>query len=761
MTRHFKVSATKSAANSSSEKRSAEFTRRHFIVAGATAAGGLVVGVSLLPHAADAFTVGPKPWDQQGVTTDGKDGYSPYDIDAWIAIEPDDGILIRYTRSEMGQGSMTALPMMVAEELQCDWSKVRVEYGSANRSYREHNIYGDMSSVGSHSVRDSHAKMQQVGASARERLIAAAAAQWGVPASECKAANSVVLHPASNRSIGYGAVASAAAQIKLDTEPTIKTPEQYTFIGKAQPRVDVPLKVNGAAQYSIDTRLPDMVYAAIAQCPVPGGTLASVDDTPLKNAPGIVQVVHLPDAVAVVATDTFWRAKQGLAKLHPEWNVGAAGATDSTEFVKEYRDAALTGTAAVARNEGNVDTALSATGAKTLTSVYEVPYLAHAPMEPLNATAHLQPDRLDVWVGTQAADRALTAAAAAAGLKPEQVYLHNTFIGGGFGRRGRNDEMVQAVQIAKALNAQGINRPVKLIWTREDDIRHDRFRPQAAISFKGAVDADGKPTALYIRTAVGSILRSMGMNKVENGIEPMAVEGLANHPYQIANTKIECALKNTHIPVSFWRSVGASQNAFAIESFIDELAHAAGQDPYKFRRVMLGGRPDWIKVLDTVVENSNWGKSLGPGRAQGLAIHECYGTIVGEVAEITLTPQGKLKVYRITLAADSGHVVNPLGFAEQMEGGCIFALTAALYGKVTVRNGIPEQGNFDTYPMVRLAQAPKIDVHFAMTGGKKWGGAGEPGGAPTAAAVCNAIFALTGKRIRSLPLMDQDLSGSV
>jgi isoquinoline 1-oxidoreductase subunit beta len=728
-----------------------QLTRRHFIVAGATAAGGLAVGIGLSPRAADAFTVDTKPWAQPA----DHEGFSPYDIDSWIAIEPDDSILIRYTRSEMGQGSMTALPMIVAEELQCDWSKVRVEYGSANRSYRENNIYGDMSSVGSHSVRDSHVKLQQVGASARERLIAAAAAQWDVPASECKAANSVVTHAASGRSIGYGAVASAAAQIKLTAEPAIKTPEQYTFIGKPQPRVDVPLKVNGSAQYSIDTRLPDMVYAAIVQCPVPGGTLAGVDDTPLKNAPGIVQVVRLQDAVAVVATGTFWRAKQGLAKLHPEWNVGAAGSTNSAQFAKEYRDAALTGTAPVARNDGNVDDALAATGAKALSAVYEVPYLAHAPMEPMNATVHLQPDRLDVWVGTQSADRTLTAAAAVAGLKPEQVYIHNTFIGGGFGRKSKNDEMVQAIQIAKA-----INRPVKLVWTREDDIRHDRYRPQAAISFKGAVGPDGMPTALHIRPAVGSLLRSLGVNKVESGIEPMAVEGFATHPYKIANSRVECALKNTHIPVSFWRSVGASQNAFAIESFIDELAHAGGQDPYQFRRTMLAGKSDWVGVLDMVAEKGDWGKPIEPGRARGIAIFECYGTIVGEVAEITISPQGKLKVDKITLAADSGHVVNPLSFAEQMEGGAIFALTAALYGKVTVKNGVPEQGNFDTYPMVRLAQAPKIDVHLALSGGKKWGGAGEPGGAPTAAAVCNAIFALTGKRIRSLPLIDQDLSGS-
>jgi isoquinoline 1-oxidoreductase subunit beta len=742
--------------STSAPKRAGRLTRRHFIVAGATAAGGLAVGIGMMPRVARAFTVNARPWEQQW----DENAASPYDLDAWIAIDPDDSVLIRYTRSEMGQGSMTALPMIVAEELQCDWSKVRVEYGSANRSLRENNVYGDMSSVGSRSVRDSHIKMQQVGASARERLIAAAAVLWNVPASECNAANSVVSHAASGRTSGYGALATAAAQIKLAAEPTIKTPDQYTFIGKPQPRVDVPLKVNGAAQYSIDTRLPDMVYAAIVQCPVPGGTLTSVDDSPLKNAPGIVQVVRLSDAVAVVATDTFWRAKQALARLHPEWNVGAAGSTDSAQFAKEYRDAALTGTAPAARNDGDVDTALAATGAKTLSAVYEVPYLAHATMEPMNATVHLQPDRLDVWVGTQSADRTLTTAAAIAGLRPEQVYIHNTFIGGGFGRKSKNDDMTQAIQIAKALNAKGVNRPVKLIWSREDDIRHDRYRPQAAISFKAALGSDGMPTALYIRAAVGSLLRSLGASKVENGIEPMAVEGLASHPYAIANSKVECALKNTHIPVSFWRSVGASQNAFAIEGFIDELAAAGGQDPYKFRRALLAGKPDWLGVLDMVAEKGDWGKPIGSGRARGIAIFECYGTIVGEVAEITISPQGELRVDKITLAADSGHVVNPLSFAEQMEGGATFALTAALYGKVTVKNGIPEQGNFDTYPMVRLAQAPKIDVHLALSGGKKWGGAGEPGGAPTAAAVCNAVFALTGKRIRSLPLIDHDLSGA-
>ena len=720
-------------------------SRRHFILTGATAAGGFAIGLGLAPRFAEAFTVAPQPWDQSAS--------SPNDLDAWIAIEPDDSVLIRYARSEMGQGSMTALPMIVAEELQCDWSKVRTEYASPNRSLRENNVYGDMSSVGSHSVKDSHVKMQQVGASARARLIAAAAAKWGVAPGDCAAANSVVTHAASGRSLRYGELAADAAKITLDKEPEIKTPDQYTLIGKPMPRVDVPHKINGTAQYAIDTRLPDMVYAAVAGCPVPGGKLKSVDDSPLGGAPGIVQVVRLPDAVVVVATDTFWRAKQALAKLHPEWDVGAAGSTDSALFARQYREA-LDGPAATARNDGNVDTALPA-AAKTIEALYEVPYLAHATMEPLNATVHLQADRLDVWIGTQAADRTLKTAAGVSGLKPEQVYVHNTFVGGGFGRKSSNDEMIQAIQVAKA-----VNKPVKLIWTREDDMRHDRYRPQAAVRLKAGLGADGIPVAWTMRTAVGSLLRSLGMNKVESGVEPMAVEGLATNPYKVANTRVECVLKNTHIPVSFWRSVGSSHNAFIIESFVDEIALAGGQDPYKLRRALLEGKPAWLAVLDLVAEKGDWGKPLAQGRGRGIAIHECFGSIVGEVAEVTVGAKGDLKVDRVTLAVDCGHAVNPLTVAEQMEGGVIFGLTAALYGKITVKNGALEQGNFDTYRMVRLAQAPKIDVHFALSGGTKWGGVGEPGTAPIAPAVCNAIFAATGKRIRSLPIMDHDLSGS-
>ena len=419
-------------------------SRRHFIVTSLTAAGGFAIGMSVLPRLASAGMVAPQPWDN---------GPDSHELDAWIAIEPDDTVLIRYSRSEMGQGSMTALPMMVAEELQCDWSKVKVEYASPNRNLRENNVYGDMSSNGSHSVRLSHEKMQQVGASAREQLIAAAAKNWGVQPSECKAANSVVTHTASGRTMRYGELAAAAAQIKLDKEPALKTPDQWTFIGKDVPRVDVPVKINGSAQYAMDIRIPDMVFVAINACPVPGGTLKSVDDTPVKGAPGIVQVVKLPNAVAVAATGTFWRAKQALAKLQPEWDFGAGAGTSSEQFAREYR-AALDGKGVVARNDGNVDATLP-NAPKVIDALYEVPYLAHAPMEPMSATVNLQPDRLDIWVGTQAADGTTKAAANVAGLKPEQVFIHNCFVGGGFGRKGSNDEMIQAILVAKRAEQAG------------------------------------------------------------------------------------------------------------------------------------------------------------------------------------------------------------------------------------------------------------------------------------------------------------------
>ncbi len=718
-------------------------TRRKFLVTGMTASGGLAVGISALPRLAGAATVSATPWDD--------DGTAANELDAWIAIDPDDSVLIRYQRSEMGQGSMTALIMCVAEELQCDWSKVRTEYASANRSIREHNVYGDQASVGSRTVRESHLLMQRIGANARERLIQAAAARWQVPTGECAAANSVVTHQPSGKQLRFGELVGDAAKLKLNHEPAIKEPPQYTLIGQPTKRVDVPLKVNGTAIYGIDIKVPGMLFAAIESCPVPTGKLASVDESPVQGMRGVVKVVKLPDAVAVVA-DRYWRAKQALAKLEPEWSTGALATTDSAQFSSTYR-AVVETPGAVARNNGDTGQAIAGAATK-LDAVYEVPYLAHATMEPLNATAYWQADRLDIWVGTQMANNTLKGLAGILKLKPEQVHVHNAFLGGGFGRRGGIDEGLQAAFVSRA-----VGKPVKLVWSREQDMRHDRYRPMAVIKLQAGLDAGGKPVALFARTAVGSLFRGMGLGKmVKNGVEPMAIDALATNPYDIANQRIEVHLKDTHIPVSFWRSVGASQNAFFLESFIDEMAHAAGKDPVAFRRAMLGHRPDWMKVLDTLAEKSNWGTPMAPGKGRGIGITECFGSVVGCVAEIDLTPQGKLKVERVVYAIDCGHAVNPLTVAEQLEGGTIFGLTAALFGKISVKNGAIEQGNFDSYQMVRLAQAPRTEVHLALTGGKKWGGVGEPGTAPIAPAVANAIFAVTGKRIRRLPLMDQDLT---
>jgi isoquinoline 1-oxidoreductase subunit beta len=718
--------------------------RRDFILTAVSLAGGLMVGIGAAPRSADGAAISTQPWNDSD--------HAPHEIDAWIAIDPDDSVLIRYQRSEMGQGSMTALPMMITEELQCDWSKVRVEYASSNRSVREKRVYGNMYSHGSMSVRESQKMVQQVGASARERLIAAAAARWHVPAAECAAAQSEVTHRASGRSLRYGELAAEAAKVKLAKEPAIKTPGQFTFLPRRMPRLDLVHKTDGSAKFGIDAQVPGMVFASINACPVRGGKLKSVDESVLSGAPGIVGVVKLADAVAVVATDSFWRAKRALSRLQPEWDVGAAGSVNSEQLSKEFR-AALTDRMVLARNDGNVDQAISG-AAKTLEAIYETPYLSHSPLEPLNATVNLQPDRLDVWVGTQDAEAALGAAAGASGLKPEQVYIHNAFLGGGFGRRDASDEIVQAIAIAKV-----VKRPVKLIWTREEDTRQDKFRPHAVVGFKAVTDSDGMPTAWSMRVVTSSIFKSYGVPFPPDKAEPMAVDGLESNGYNVPNTRVELHLRNTHLPVWFYRAPGGNQNVFAIESFLDEIASAGGLDPYHMRRKLLASKPDWLKVLDTAAEKGDWGKPLPRGSGRGIAICNFTDSLCAQVAEVTVKPNGALKVNRVTVALDTRHMVNPQTIAEQAEGSVIFALTAALFGKITIKDGAAVQGNFDSFRMVRLAEAPRIDVHLVPSGGDVWGGAGEPAVPPLAPAVTNAIFAATGKRIRTLPIVDTDLSG--
>ena len=723
-------------------------SRRSFLVAAMSAAGGLAIGVSIPGFAGAAPLVSGAPWNND-------QGAGAGEVNAWIVIDPDDTVTIRCAKSEMGEGVFTALPMIVAEELGCDWTKVRSEYASGNRNMREKMVYQGMLTGGSSAVRASRPYLQQAGASARVRLIQAAATRWNVPAAECEAANSAVTHKPTGRTINYGALANDAAKVVLAKEPDIKTPDQFTLIGKSQARLDTKVKVTGEAVFGIDVRLPDMVYAAVVMCPVPGGKVKSYDADAIKKFRGVQSVVPVPGGLAVVA-DRFWRAKQAALALPVQWDPGAGAGTSSAQFRQDYRDA-LKGPLQNAKSVG--DTAKAFGEGKVIEALYEVPYVAHATMEPLNCTVHLQPDRLDIWMGTQAPEVTTGLAAKTLGMTPDKIFVHNCYLGGGFGRRAVNDEVLQALAIAKT-----ISKPVKLIWTREEDMRHDRYRPQAAIALKATLGPDGMPTAIQAQTAVGSILKSLkGLLDfpMPPGVEPMAVEGLVNLPYAVPNLKVEAAIKDTHVPTMFWRSVGSSQNAFAVESFIDELAHAAGQDPYQFRRTLLAGKEDFLKVLDTLAEKSNWHEKMPPGKGRGIAIHEAFGTIVGQVAEVSVDAKGKVRCERVVVAVDCGHVVNPRNVEMQMESGVIYGLTAALYDEITVKDGAIEQGNFDSYQMVKLADAPRIETYLALSGGTKWGGIGEPGTPPIAPAVANAIFAATGKRVRSLPFSKTDLSRGV
>jgi isoquinoline 1-oxidoreductase beta subunit len=709
-------------------------SRRRFITTALTAAGGLALGVGIAGPA-EAASLGVRPWGDEAKRY-------PGEINAWVVIEPDDTVIIRYGRAEMGQGSFTALPQILTEELECDWAFVKPEYASANRNLKENKVYGSLATGGSRAVRETGEMVQQAGASARERLIAAAAKRWDVPASECSAAMSKVTHKPTGRTFRFGELAADAAAVKLDKEPALKRPDQYKFIGRRLARLDVPLKINGSAKYGIDLDVPGMVCAAIIKCPVFGGTVKSVDEGAIASRRGILQVVKLKDAVAVVA-DRYFRGQAALNALPIEWEVGPAGTTDSAQFRREYLEA-LDQKGAEARHDGNVD------AAKVIEATYEVPIIAHAPMEPLNATAHVQADRVDVWVGTQNADLALTYAAQASGVKPENVYIHNTFSGGGFGRRLGPDEVAQAVAVAKA-----VGKPVKLIWTREEELRQGRYRTQAAIRFKAGFAADGSAVALDMRNSAGS----SNPATVRDGLDPQTMQGLINTAYKLPNFRLVSMLKNTHVPLGPWRAPGHSQNVFFMESFIDEMAHALGKDPVLLRRELLAHRPDFQQVIDLLVEKGDWGKPMPRGRGRGVAVHESYDSIVGMIAEVAVT-NGEVKVERVVIACDCGTVVNPRGVETQLEGGMIYGLSAALFGEITVKGGRVEQGNFDTYPVVRYKDAPKTEVYISPTPGKRWGGVGEPGATMIQPAVTNAIFAATGKRLRRLPIRGQDLSGA-
>ncbi len=707
--------------------------RRHFLRASATSAGGLLLSFHL-PALATA-----RPFEAAG---EGEE------INAWLTIAADDAITIRVAQSEMGEGVFTSLPMIVADELGADWSNVRAEYADPNRSLREDGVYQRMGTGGSRAVRHSLPYLLAAGANARERLLLAAARRWGVPAGECKAANSVVTH--NDKTLRFGQLAAAAAAVTVEEAP-LKPAAERTLIGTSQRRLEVPAKVDGSAAFSMDVRLPGMVYAAVKHCPVIGGTVKSVDAAALASAPGAPQVVKLGHAVAVVA-DSYWQAQSAVDALPVAWDNGPGAGGDSQAWRAEFA-AALDEPGVVAAEQGDVGAAFAA-AESTIEADYFAPYLAHACMEPLNCTVHVQAHRADIWTGMQNPEAAMAVGAEVTGLPAEAIYPHNCFLGGGFGRRLNTDWIREALVIG-----QQVERPVQLIWSRAEDTRQGFFRPMSALRFKAGFDADGKPIGYANHSVTHSILAGVRPDAVATGIDPSSVEGLANLPYAIANTQVSHTIRNTHLTTWFWRSVGATQNAFARECFIDEMAAHAGQDPFDFRRALLGAEHgDTLRVLAMLEEKSDWGRALPPGRGQGMAVFEAFGSVAGQVAEVSVSQSGDVKVERVVCVLDCGNVVNPLTVEEQIEGGVVYGLSAALFGKITVADGAVAESNFHDYPVMRMTDMPVVETHLALAGGDKWGGVGEPGLPPAAPAVCNAIWRATGKRVRSLPIADLDLS---
>jgi isoquinoline 1-oxidoreductase beta subunit len=708
-------------------------SRREFLKQSAALGGGLAVGFGPL-----------------GAFAQKADGA---EITAWVVIRPDDTIIIRYARAEMGQGSMTSAPMLVAEELECDWKRVKIEYASANANVKRKRVWGDMASVGSRTIRFSQEYLRKAGATAREMLIAAAAREWNVPASECSAQNSFITHGPSKRRVSFGKVAEAASKLEPPKDVKLKDPKDWKLIGKSIKRVDIPDTVMGRQVYGIDVKLPGMVYAAIAQCPVFGGKAKSVDSSKVQGRRGIVKVLPLETFVAVVA-DNWWRAKEALRDVAVEWDVGANGGASSASIMDFYRAGLDAQTdIATSRKQGDFDQAFGS-AAKKLEAEYFTPYLAHSTMEPQNCTVLVKDGRVDVWVPTQNAEASLAVAAATAGVPLENVEVHRVQLGGGFGRRGGGQDFVrQCVTIAKAMEGT----PVKMLWTREEDMQHDFYRPASLIRLKAALNDSGNPTAWYSRVSSTSIISTLVRLPLKpplapaEGVDPQAVASLTDLPHAIPNVQIEYAQRNAHVPVGFWRTVGHSQNPFARECFMDELASAAGKDPFEYRRALLAKSPKDLGILEATAKAAGWGKPLPAGVFRGIAQTEAYGSYTSAVVELSVDKNGEVKIHRLVLGVDPGYVVNPDNVIAQMQGSSVFMLTAMFWGEITIKDGRVEQSNFHDYRMMRLREMPKVEVVIAPSGGF-WGGVGEPGQASIAPAVCNAIFAATGRRVRSLPL---------
>ena len=706
-----------------------EVSRRNFLKISAALGGGLLIGI-------DAAACGRKDSAPVNIATP-QPGFAP---NAWVRIGVDDRITLMVGSSEMGQGVMTAIPMLLAEELDADWSKVHAEFAPVHPSYANP-IIGRQHTGGSTSVRGFWQPLREAGAATRELLVQTAAQRWKVPAAECSTEPSVVIHKTSGRRLRYGELVEQAATLPVPETAFLKEPKQFRLLGTAVPRLDTPAKLNGSAVFGQDVKVPGMLIAVVARCPVFGGKLKNVDASAAKKIRGVRHVVEIDAGVAVVA-DHFWAAQRGRDALKIEWNEGAAATLDSAQIRASFIAAVDAGKSA--HNDGDINQAWQ-TATKKIEAVYEVPYLAHACMEPMNCTAHVRKDGCDVWAPTQGQATAQHQIGRHTGLKPETIKVHTTFLGGGFGRRSEYDFVVEAVQISKQLGV-----PIKVIWTREDDLHHGVYRPSTYNRMAAAIDAQGALSGWQHRIAGPSILTRMAAQAVRDGLDNTSLENAKNLPYSIPNLAVSYALVNTAVPVGFWRSVGASQNVFVTECFFDEVARAAGKDPFTLRRELLKDHPRHRAVLELVAQKAGWGAPLAAGRARGIAVAESFGSFVAQVAEVSVE-KNVVRVHRVVCAIDCGTVVNPNIVAAQMESGIIFGLTAALKGEITLAQGRVQQSNFNDYPLLRFDESPRIEVYIVPSAAPP-GGVGEPGVPPIAPAVANAVYALTGTPVRKLPI---------
>jgi isoquinoline 1-oxidoreductase beta subunit len=707
--------------------------RRDFLKVSAAAGGGLALEFSF-------------PWAALAAK-----GGAVTEVNAWVVIHPDDRVVVRIARSEMGQGTFTALAQLVAEELDCDWGKVSSEFASPNEHIRRNRIWGSMSTGGSQGVRSSQDYVRKAGAAARLMLIDAAAARWKVPAGECSAERGVITHGPSKRTLRYGEVAGEAAKLTSPKEVALRDPKDWKIAGKPMRRFDIPDKVIGKPVFAVDVALPGMLHASIAQCPVFGGKVKSLDTTVAEKMRGVKKVLRENDFVAVVA-DSWWRADQALQKLKIEWDEGGNGGASSETISAMLRDGLADPALPHARIEGDADAAL-ASASKVIEAEYFSPYINHATMEPQTCTAWLKADGfLDVWTATQNAEASLAMAAETAGLPLEKVEVYKMMLGGGFGRRGGAQDFVrQGVLIAKAM--PGV--PVKMMWSRAEDMQHGFYRPASVVRMKAGLDAQGRVSAMRVGIACPSILVLLNPKGVVKGIDFTAVRTLGDMPYTIPHQRIDYAMRNGHVPVGFWRAPGL-QNSYYRECFIDELALAAGKDPLEFRLAMLKKDDKNRMILEAVAKAAGWGTPLAPNVHRGIAMSDGFGSYTAMVIEVSVSQKGELKVHRVVLAIDSGHVVNPDSCRAQAEGNIAFMLGASMYQENTVSKGRIVESNFHEFRLLDISEMPKVETVLAPTGGF-WGGHGEPGALCVAPALCNAIFAATGKRIRSLPLKHHDL----